>query len=161
LNPPLPAALVVDDHLALVAALGALVLPGGVVGTPTTTYAWQLRLSQALVAERTTTGALQRLASLAGVTKSEALFRVTRPDPRLLDVVDPRAFVWDVASHRVAHSSNQLAAETIAVARHMGAVVRVVEANSRGHLHDQVVASGLEFGVWRLRGVDGGLTPEE
>lgn len=60
---------------------------------------------------------------------------------------------------RVERRSNQLAAETIAIARHLGAVVRVSEGNSKGHVRDQVTASGLEFGVWRLGPGPHGLTP--
>lgn len=49
---------VVDDQLALLSTLGLLVLPDGVRGTLATTYAWQLRLTQALVSGRTTEGSL-------------------------------------------------------------------------------------------------------
>jgi hypothetical protein len=52
---------VVDDQLALLSTLGVLILPDGVRGSLTTTYAWQLRVTQALVSGRTTEGSLQRL----------------------------------------------------------------------------------------------------
>jgi hypothetical protein len=159
-DPTRPFPVVVDDHLALLAVLGLLVLPPEIIGTPTTTYAWQLRLTQALVHGRSTKGVLQRLTSNAGVTPQEALFRINRPDPQRLDVVDPRPFVWEVAALRVEQGANQLAAETIAVSRHLGAAVRVIEGNGQGHLRDQVERASLDFGVWRLREIDGGLTPE-
>ena len=94
-----------------------------------------------------------------GVSPAEALARVTRPDARLLDVVDPRPLVWEVASLRVEQRANQLAAQTIAVAHHLGAAIRVVEGNSKGHLRAQIEAAGLGFDVWTLREIDGGLTP--
>lgn len=59
---------VVDDQLALLATLGVLVLPEGVRGTLATGYAWQLRLTQALVSGRSTEGSLQRLVTMAGLT---------------------------------------------------------------------------------------------
>ena len=66
---------VVDDQLALLSTLGLLVLPEGVRGTLVTTYAWQLRLTQALVSGRTTEGSLQRVVALAGIERAEALPR--------------------------------------------------------------------------------------
>lgn len=150
---------VVDDQLALLSTLGLLVLPNGVRGTLATSYAWQLRLTQALAAGRSTEGSLQRLVTLAGLTRTEALARVTRPDPALLEVIDPRPLVWEVAALRVERRANQLAAETIAIAHHLGAVVRVSEGNGRGHVRDQVKAAGLEFGIWHLGQGPHGLTP--
>jgi nucleotide-binding universal stress UspA family protein len=150
---------VVDDQLALLATLGVLILPDGVRGTLTTTYAWQLRLTQALVSGRSTEGTLQRLVAMAQISRAAALARVTRPDPTLLDVIDPRPLVWEVAALRVEHRANQLAAETVAAARHLGAVIRVSEGNSHGHVHDQAAAAGIDFGVWRLGDTPNGLTP--
>lgn len=150
---------VVDDQLALLSTLGALVLPDGVRGTLTTTYAWQLRVTQALVSGRTTEGSLQRLVALSGLSRSEALARITRPDPALLEVIDPRPLVWEVAALRVEHRANQLAAETIAAAHHLGAVVRVSEGNGRGQVREQAGRPGVNFGVWRLGQTPNGLTP--
>ena len=125
-----------------------------------TSYAWQLRLTQALVTGRSTTGSQQRLAAaLAGHSQAEALARVTRPDPALLEVIDPRPLVWEVAALRVEQRSNQLAAETIAAAHHLGAVVRVSEGNGRGHVADQSAASGIDFAIWRLGQGPNGLIP--
>lgn len=150
---------VVDDQLALLSTLGLLVLPEGVRGTLVTTSAWQLRLTQALVSGRTTEGSLQRVVALAGVERAEALARVARPDPALLEVIDPRPLVWEVAALRVEQRSNQLAAETIAAAHHLGAVVRVSDGNARGHVRDQAVAAGVDFAVWNLGQGPAGLTP--
>ncbi len=41
-----------------------------------------------------------------------------------------------------------------------GAVVRVVEGNGNGHLRDQAMSAGMDFGVLHLRAIDGGLTPD-
>jgi kynureninase len=150
---------VVDDQLALLATLGLLVLPDGVRGTLVTTYAWQLRVTQALVSGRTTEGSLQRVVALAGIERPEALARVTRPDPALLEVIDPRPLVWEVAALRVERRANQLAAETIAAAHHLGAVVRVSDGNARGHVHDQAASAGVDFAVWSLGEGPSGLTP--
>ena len=150
---------VVDDQLALLATLGLLVLPDGVRGTLVTTYAWQLRVTQALVSGRTTEGSLQRVVALAGIERPEALARVTRPDPALLEVIDPRPLVWEVAALRVERRANQLAAETIAAAHHLGAVVRVSDGNARGHVHDQAASAGVDFAVWNLGEGPSGLTP--
>lgn len=150
---------VVDDQLALLSTLGLLVLPEGVRGTLATTYAWQLRLTQALVSGRTTEGSLQRVVALAGIDSAEALARVTRPDPALLEVIDPRPLVWEVAALRVEQRANQLAAETIAAAHHLGAVVRVSDGNARGHVRDQGEAAGIDFAAWNLGEGPAGLTP--
>jgi hypothetical protein len=150
---------VVDDQLALLSTLGLLVLPEGVRGTLVTTYAWQLRITQALVSGRATQGSLQRLVALSGLSRAEALARVTRPDPSLLEVIDPRPLVWEVAALRVEQRANQLAAETIAAARHLGAVVRLSEGNGRGHVRDQSATAGIDVAVWRLGQGPNGLTP--
>lgn len=150
---------VVDDQLALLSTLGLLVLPEGVRGTLVTTYAWQLRLTQALVSGRTTEGSLQRVVALAGIERAEALARVTRPDPALLEVIDPRPLVWEVAALRVEQRANQLAAETIAAAHHLGAVVRVSDGNARGHVRDQAASAGVDFAAWNLGEGPTGLTP--
>lgn len=150
---------VVDDQLALLSTLGLLVLPEGVRGTLVTTYAWQLRLTQALVSGRTTEGSLQRVVALAGIDRAEALARVTRPDPALLEVIDPRPLVWEVAALRVERRANQLAAETIAAAHHLGAVVRVSDGNARGHVRDQAGSAGVDFAAWNLGEGPAGLTP--
>jgi hypothetical protein len=153
------ASVLVDDQLALLAALGLIIVPDGVHGTLATTYAWQLRLTQALVAGRTTAGTLQRVVALSSFTPSEALARITRSDPSLLVVVDPRPLAWEVAALRVEQRANQLAAETVAAARNLGAVVRVSEGNSRGHVREQCLAAGVDFAVWRLGEGPNGLTP--
>lgn len=150
---------IVDDQLALLSTLGLLVLPDGVRGTLATTYAWQLRLTQALVSGRTTTGTLQRVLALADINRAEALARVTRPDPALLEVVDPRPLVWEAAALRVEQRANQVAAETIAAARHLGAVVRVSVGNASGHVHDQAATAGIDFATWNLGQTPDGLTP--
>lgn len=152
---------IVDDQLALLATLGMLVVPDGVHGTLATTYAWQLRLTQALVSGRTTEGSLQRVVALAGLDRADALARVTRPDPALLEVIDPRHLVWEVAALRVEHGANQLAAETIAAAHHLGAVVRVSEGNGHGHVRDKAEAAHIDFSVWHLGDGPAGLTPVE
>ena len=111
------------------------------------------------MAGRSTEGSLQRLVGLSGLTREEALARVTRPDPAHLEVVDPRPLVWEVAALRVERRANQLAGETVAAARHLGAVVRVSEGNGRGHVHDQVTAAGIDFAIWTLGPGPNGLTP--
>ena len=150
---------VVDDQLGLLSTLGLLVLPEGVRGTLATTYAWQLRLTQALVSGRSTKGSLQRVVALAGIDRAEALARVTRPDPALLEVIDPRPLVWEVAALRVEQRANQLAAETIAAAHHLGAVVRVSDGNAVGHVRDQAETAGVNFAAWTLGEGPAGLTP--
>lgn len=150
---------VVDDQLALLSTLGFLVLPDGVRGTVVTTDAWQLRVTQALVSGRSTQGSLLRLVELAGLSRADALARVTRPDPALLEVIDPRPLVWEVAALRVEQRANQLAAETIAAAHHLGAVVRLSEGNGRGHVRDHATAAGIDIAVWRLGQGPNGLSP--
>lgn len=55
--------------------------------------------------------------------------------------------------------ANQLAAETIAAAHHLGAVVRVSDGNARGHVRDQAASAGVDFAAWNLGEGPTGLTP--
>ena len=84
---------------------------------------------------------------------------MTRPDPALLEWIDPRPLVWEVAALRVDQWANQLAAETIAAAHHLGAVVRVSDGNARGHVRDQAAAAEVDLAVWNLGQGPAGLTP--
>lgn len=67
--------------------------------------------------------------------------------------------MWEVAALRVEQRANQLAAETIAAAHHLGAVVRLSEGNGRAHVRDQSTAAGIDVAVWRLGPGPNGLSP--
>ena len=82
-----------------------------------------------------------------------------RVGENLLEVIDPRPLVWEVAALRVEQRANQLAAETIAAAHHLGAVVRVSDGNARGHVRDQAASADVDFAAWNLGEGPTGLTP--
>jgi hypothetical protein len=145
LGQPSGGAVIVDDRLALFAALGWLPTDPGV--DIVTTYGWQQRLLGAFVAPRATEGQLQRLAATLGASAATALEAGGDPDPALLTITDPRATAIDIARIRVA-GANPLAAETIAAANQLGAIVRFSPRNGAGHVADHVVASGLDFAIW-------------
>lgn len=138
-------AVIVDDRLALFAALGWLPREAGV--EIVTTYGWQQRLLGAFVAPRATEGQLQRLAATLGASAATALEAGGHPDPALLTIADPRTTAIDIARMRVT-GANPLAAETIAAATQLGAVVRFSPRNSTGHVVDHVVATPIDFAIW-------------
>lgn len=140
---------VVDDQLALLLALGGLdVEPGTQM---VTTYSWQQRALGAFVAPRATAGQLQRLAGSVGATAATAIAAVGQPNPDRLLVADPRATAVDIARLRVT-GANPLAAETVAAASQLGAVVRFSPGNGHGHVVDHVLNAGLDFEVWDITG---------
>jgi hypothetical protein len=142
---------VVDDQLALLFALGGLDIDPGT--QMVTTYSWQQRALGAFVAPRATAGQLQRLAGSVGATAATALAAVGQPNPDRLLITDPRTTAVDIARLRVA-GANPLAAETIAAARHLGAVVRFSPGNGRGHVVDHVLTAGVDFEIWDIAGSD-------
>ncbi len=70
---------VVDDQLALLAALG--LLPTASVTTIVTTYAWQQRILGAFVAPRSSEGQLQRIAASVSASAATVLAAVGDPIP--------------------------------------------------------------------------------
>ena len=136
---------VVDDQLALLAALGSLPMELGAV--PVTTYAWQQRILGAFVAPRATAGQLQQIAARAGATAARAIAAAGDPDPDYLVIADPRPLAVDVARLRVA-GANSLAAELIATARSLEATILLSAGNARGHVADHVRGAGLRVEVW-------------
>ena len=144
---PLEGAVVVDDQLALLAALGAL--PGSLDVVPVTTCAWQQRVLGAFVAPRSTEGQLQRLAASVGANAAVALAAGGTPNPTLLVIADPRPLAVDIARLRVT-GANPLAAELIATARSLDASVLLSGGNAHGHVADRVRAAGLGIEVWDI-----------
>ena len=144
---PLQGAVVVDDQLALLAALGAL--PASLGVAPVTTCAWQQRVLGAFVAPRSTAGSLQRLAASVGANAAVALAASGAPDPALLLIADPRPLAVAIARLRVT-GANPLAAELIATARSLDATVLLSQGNAHGHVADRVRAAGLSIEVWDI-----------
>ncbi len=138
---------VIDDQLGLYAALGALELPTDVVGVPVTTCAWQQRMLGAFVGDRLTIGRLRQIALDIGASTAEVVDAAARPRSDRLDIADPRPLAIEIAKLRVT-GMNQLAAETIATARHLGAAVRVGEGNHEGRLAELVLAARIDLAVW-------------
>jgi len=142
---PSGTAVIVDDRLALFAALGWLPTDPDI--EIVTTYGWQQRLLGAFVAPRRTEGQLQRLAATLGASAATALDAAGNPDPQLLTIADPRSTAIDIARMRVT-GANPLAAETVAAAKRRSAVVRFSPRNSSGHVVDHVLASDIDFAIW-------------
>lgn len=136
---------VVDDQLALLAALDLLQPPPGTRAI--TTYGWQQRVLGVFVAPRATGGQLQAIAADAGATAADVLVAVGAPDPERLVIADPRDDAVEIASARVG-GTNSLTAETIVAARSLRGVVRVSPGNSRGHFADRIVGASLDLGIW-------------
>lgn len=114
---------IVDDHLALLAAAGTeleLVAPGPVA----TTTGFQFRLARA-VADSAHSGSLSR--SLA--EPAAALEMVLSPPAQRLLVLDPRTSMRLAVEVAVAHRANFLLAELVGAAVYHRAAIRITPAN--------------------------------
>jgi hypothetical protein len=155
----------VDDHLAVLHALGALEIPPTVEEPLLTVYGFQLRVAGALACERDTRGVLQRLVAQFGGSSVD-VETLIRPDPAIVRIIDPTEHASEIARHKDGLRCNTLAAEVIAGARQEAAEVRLVPANALGQLWVAVGAAEVPRAVWRLTeqqdrvGVRTGIPPE-
>jgi hypothetical protein len=130
---------IVDDHLALLAATGRT--PNlGAEGPVATTYSFQYRLARA-VADSTRSGALSRRVS----DPARALRRILSPPANRLVVVDPRVSLGEAVGVAVKRGANLLLAELIGAARHYGAAVRVTPANQGKAWNAVMAEEGIDF----------------
>ena len=132
---------IVDDHLALLAATGRapdLQVTGPVV----TTYCFQFRLARA-VADSTRAGALSRRVA----DPSVALRRVLHPPANRLVVLDPRVSAGEAIDVAVRHGANLLLAELMGAAKHHRAAVRVTPANQGKSWPGLMDAEAIDFAV--------------
>jgi hypothetical protein len=155
----------VDDHLAVLHALGALAIPPTVEEPLLTVYGFQLRVASALACERGTRGVLQRLVAQFGGSSVD-VETLIRPDPAIVRIIDPTEHASEIARHKDRLRCNTLAAEVIVGARQEAAEVRLVPANALGQLWVAVGAAEVPRAVWWLTeqqdrvGVRTGTPPE-
>jgi hypothetical protein len=134
---------IVDDHLALLAATGRapdLQATGPVV----TTYSFQFRLARA-VADSTRSGALSRRIT----DPASALRRVLHPPADRLLILDPRVSAGEAVDVAVRHATNLLLADLMGAAKHHRAAVRVTPANQGKSWPALMDAEGIDFAVIR------------
>lgn len=132
---------IVDDHLALLAAAGAL--PDLATSGPTaTTYCFQYRLARA-VSDPASPGALSRMLP----DPAAALRRVLRPPAHRLIVLDPRTSIEEALRVAAGHRANLLLAELVGAALHHRAAVRVTPANQGKTWARLMEAEGVDFGT--------------
>jgi hypothetical protein len=139
----------VDDHLAVLHALGALELPSSVEEPLLTVYGFQLRVASALACERDARGVLQRLVVQFGGNDVD-VETVIRPDASIVKVIDPTGHASKIAQYKGRLRCNTLAAEVIAGALQEAAEVRLAPPNAKGQLWDAVVAADVPGVVWQL-----------
>lgn len=155
----------VDDHLAVLHALGALEVPSSVEEPLLTVYGFQLRVAGALACERDTHGVLQRLVVRFGGSNVD-VETLIRPDPAIVRIIDPTEHASGIARHKDELRCNTLAVEVIAGARQEDAEVRLVPANAAGRLWVAVGAADVPRAVWWMTeqrgrvGVRTGTPPE-
>lgn len=130
--------IIVDDHLAILAAAGGLPFEEGPVAT---TYAFWYRLIRA-VHSPGVFGSLSR-----EVEASAARARLANPPADRLLVLDPRASVGAAAQVAARHRANLVLAELVGAARHHGATVRVTAANVGRTWVGIMEAEGIELQV--------------
>lgn len=112
--------IIVDDHLAILAAAGGSPIEGTPVAT---TYAFWYRLVRAVHAPGPR-GSLSGQAEAAGASK-----RLLNPPADRLIVLDPRVSVNAAAGVAARHRANLLLAELVGAALRHGAGVRVTTGN--------------------------------
>lgn len=130
---------IVDDHLALLAAAGAL--PDLAAQGPTaTTYCFHYRLARA-ISDPASSGALSGILP----DPVAALRRVLHPPAHRLIVLDPRTSSKEALQVAVDHRANLLLAELVGAALHHRAAVRVTPANQRKTWSRLMEAEGVDF----------------
>jgi len=130
---------IVDDHLALLAAAGRG-LDLGAPGPVATTAGFQFRLARA-VADSGRSGSLSRQLA----DPSVALRRVLAPPAHRLVVLDPRASMAEAIDVAVRHRANFLLAELVGAAVHHGAAVRLTPGNIGRNWGDVLRQEGIEL----------------
>jgi len=130
--------IIVDDHLAILAAAGGAPVDGTPVAT---TYAFWYRLARVLVAPPAQGSLSVRMEAVGG---RERL--LSPPADRLL-VLDPRVSVGTAALVASRNRANLLLAELVGAARHHGAAVRVTAANVGRSWRAVMEDEGIDFDV--------------
>lgn len=130
---------IVDDHLALLAATGRA--PDlHALGPVVTTYSFQFRLARA-IADSTRSGALSRRIA----DPAAALRRVLHPPAHRLLILDPRASAGEAVEVAVRHGANLLVAELAGAAHHFRAAIRVTPENQGKTWPALMQAEGIDF----------------
>ena len=130
---------IVDDHLALLAAAGRS-LDLHTPGPAATTTGLQFRLARA-VADSARSGSLSRSLT----EPSAALQRVLFPPGHRLVVLDPRQSMPNAVEVAVRHRANFLLAELVGAALTHHAAVRVTAGNVGKAWADIMQANGVDF----------------
>lgn len=157
-------AILVDDQLALVAALGLLDLPATFHSGPaSTTYGFQVRLLSAASDQRPgrpTSSPLKRILKLAesdGRDAAAVLTRIVRPNPDLLRLINPLETAQRTAAIRESHRVSLLIAESLAAATYLSAPLLFTRANVGRHLEAACAALEVELIVGEIVADDQGL----
>jgi len=130
---------IVDDHLALMAVVGAL--PDLEVSGPVvTTYSFQHRMARA-VADSARAGSLSRRLT----DPPAALRRVLHPPAHRLVVLDPRTSIEEAVHVAIGHRANLLLAELVGAALHHRAFVRVAPGNQGKTWAELMETEGVDF----------------
>lgn len=132
---------IVDDHLALLAAAGAT-LELGAAGPVATTTGFQFRLARA-IADSSRSGRLSREV----VDPSAALGRVLAPPAHRLLILDPRASMAEAVEIAIRHRANLLFAELVGAALRYRAAVRVTRGNVGKTLAGVMRTHDIDFRV--------------
>ena len=133
--------IIVDDHLALLAAAGQE-LDLRATGPVATTSGFQFRLARA-VADSARSGSL----SQSVVDPTAALNRVLAPPAHRLLVLDPRTSMRQSVEIAVRHRTNLLLAELAGAAVSHRAAVRVMRGNLGKTWPDVMRANDIDFDV--------------
>jgi len=139
---------IVDDQLAVVAALGLLKIPEQFNSPAITVSRFQLRLAAGLALPRPTEGVFQRAVRQHAPDPAAAVDRILHPSPSMLLIADPRPIAAQIVKAKSEYRINELAAEVIAASIELDAAVRVSVGNSHGHVQRGCIAAGIDFGIW-------------
>lgn len=138
----------VDDQLALVAALG-LISDSDLITLPVvTTYGFHARLLQPLVEQRAgrpKNSPLKAIVKAAGIEPAEAMRVLGRPDSRRLLIANPVPLLPTAVQIRGQFPLALLGAEIAAAAVELELAVRLTPRNYHGHA--RIVTALKELGV--------------
>ncbi|HVT78312.1 MAG TPA: hypothetical protein VHD87_14850 [Acidimicrobiales bacterium] len=145
---------VVDDHIALLAALDVLWLPDWVELPLLTTYGFQQRIAAAIITKRLTTGFLRAIYDAHTDPEARWLGAGVLENSDTLRYLDPTRHVIDTTHYKIDLHLPVLAAELLAAAVTQGAIIRVTPANAAGNIAT-VLQQSPNTGVWDLNEHDG------
>lgn len=152
--------ILVDDQLALAAALGLLNESDHLTLPVATTYGFHFRLLQPLVEQsghRPSKSPLKSLVQAADLEPAEALELLASPDSGRVLIINPVRLTAVAVQMRERFSVSLLGAEVLAATTELDLPVRLTPRNYRGPLVDALENVDSNHACWGIVGASNGL----